>query len=99
MMIKTNQTREIIRSTAFKRSIKKLLKSGIEFKYNLDNIINLLINNKDIPRQYMDHQLADCKDFKNCRELHVKPDLLLIYRLTNDSVELLELGSHAELFE
>jgi len=33
------------------------------------------------------------------RELHVKPDLLLIYRkIENESLQLVRLGSHSEIF-
>ena len=33
-----------------------------------------------------------------CRDCHIKPDLLLIYRKTGDDVlELVRLGSHSEL--
>jgi len=33
-----------------------------------------------------------------CRDCHLKPDLILIYRKTNDNgLELVRLGSHSEL--
>jgi mRNA interferase YafQ len=68
------------------------LKSGIDFKGDFENIVDLLIYHKEIPVKYKDHQLANCKDFKDCKELHIKPDLLLVYRLSEASVELLQLG-------
>ncbi|NTU50252.1 MAG: type II toxin-antitoxin system YafQ family toxin [Desulfobulbaceae bacterium] len=34
----------------------------------------------------------------DCRDCHVKPDLILIYRKTDDNaLELVRLGSHSEL--
>ncbi|WP_288644281.1 type II toxin-antitoxin system mRNA interferase toxin, RelE/StbE family, partial [uncultured Helicobacter sp.] len=37
------------------------------------------------------------KDFKEC---HIKPDLLLVYRIIDDVLELYlaQVGSHSELF-
>lgn len=39
-------------------------------------------------------------NWKGFRECHLKPDLLLIYRLTSDgkTLELARIGSHSELF-
>jgi mRNA interferase YafQ len=38
-------------------------------------------------------------DWEGYRECHVKPDLLMIYRKTeNDLLRLARLGSHSELF-
>ena len=46
--------------------------------------------------KYVDHALrGEWKDFRDC---HEKPDLVLIYRNTgNDVLQLLRLGSHSEL--
>ena len=96
---KTTQTREIIRSKDFKRSFKRFLKSGIDIKVDLEEILDILVTYNESPMKYRDHQLKNCRDFKNCRELHVKPNLLLVYRLSDSSTELLQLGSHSDLFE
>jgi mRNA interferase YafQ len=38
-------------------------------------------------------------DWAGCRECHVRPDLLLIYRKPDaDTLRLARLGSHSELF-
>ena len=41
------------------------------------------------------------KLYKNCKECHIKPDWLLIYKFNNDELILLLLatGSHSELFK
>jgi len=33
------------------------------------------------------------------RECHIKPDLLLVYRIENGVLELVDIGSHSELFK
>jgi len=33
------------------------------------------------------------------KECHLKPDLLIVYRVYRDEVQLIDIGSHSELFE
>jgi mRNA interferase YafQ len=52
-----------------------------------------------LPEKYLDHPLKGGAEFKNCRDCHIKPDLVLIYRLMGDDVlELHQLDSHSEIF-
>lgn len=58
----------------------------------------MLANGVSLPQKYKDHLLSG--NLKGCRECHIRPDLLLIYRIHNDILELalIEVGSHLELF-
>ncbi|ECC1461956.1 type II toxin-antitoxin system YafQ family toxin, partial [Campylobacter coli] len=51
-----------------------------------------------LERKYKDHKLKG--EFKELRECHVKPDLLLIYQKQDDKLILtcINIGSHSELF-
>lgn len=61
----------------------------------LRDVLGLLLNGEPLPPRYRDHPLTgDWKDFRDC---HLRPDLVLIYRLTDDAVDLVRLGSHSEL--
>ncbi len=77
----------------FKRDAKKqylvlLTPAWIEVLY-------CLCDGLPLPNKYRDHQLTgNLKDFRDC---HIKPDLVLLYRATEDTVELVRLGSHSEL--
>ena len=59
-------------------------------------VVNLLAADQPLLRRNVDHPLSgEWKDFRDC---HVRPDLILIYRKTNDNgLELVRLGSHSEL--
>ena len=59
-------------------------------------VTNLLINKQPLPAANKDHVLRG--EWKGCRDCHLKPDLVLIYRKTADAIELVRLRSHAELF-
>jgi mRNA interferase YafQ len=98
-MTKRTTNRTIKRSKEFKRSFKRYMRSGLDCSGELESIIRLLVTDQDIPENHRDHKLAACKDFMNCRELHVRPDLLLVYRLTESTLELIQLGSHSDLFK
>ena len=58
--------------------------------------VDLLVSETPLPVANRDHPLKG--DWKGCRDCPLKPDLVLIYRKTRTSIELLRLGSHSELF-
>lgn len=74
-------------------------KSGILGK-KLDDllmeVVNLLATDKLLPRRHVDHQLTG--EWKDHRDCHIRPDLVLVYRLPDaETLELVRLGSHSEL--
>ncbi|MFZ1343229.1 type II toxin-antitoxin system YafQ family toxin [Thiothrix eikelboomii] len=78
-------------SKAFKRDITK-----IGLSEPLVEVLYLLLNNQPLPDKYRDHTLSG--GLQGFRECHVKPDLLLIYKLSDELLELARLGSHSDLF-
>jgi mRNA interferase YafQ len=85
--------RTIDRSTAFKRDFKK---HG-ELEAVLIEVLYKLLNDEALPEKYRDHSLTG--DWLGYRECHVKPDLLLIYKQSDENtLRLARLGSHSELF-
>ncbi|WP_031274763.1 type II toxin-antitoxin system mRNA interferase toxin, RelE/StbE family [Pelistega indica] len=62
----------------------------------LVEILSHLLNGTAVPEKYKDHPLkGQFKDFRDC---HVKPDLVLIYKVEGDTVVLYRLNTHSELF-
>lgn len=85
--------RTIERSSAFKRDFKK---HG-EIDAGLIQVLYKLLNDEVLPEKYRDHGLTG--DWVGYRECHVKPDLLLIYKYTEENeLRLARFGSHSELF-
>jgi mRNA interferase YafQ len=63
----------------------------------LPEIAGLLAENQPLPEKHHDHALGG--NWKNHRECHLKPDLLLIYKLPDEeTLRLVRMGSHSELF-
>ncbi len=83
-------------SSTYKRQRKKL---SIKDRELLDIVIEKLANDEILEPQYRDHALIG--NFKDYRKCHIKPNLLLIYRIYNDILELYlaQVGSHSELFK
>ncbi len=86
---------KIFRTSSFKKDYKKL---NAKEKELLKTIITKLVNGEELEDKYKDHILIG--NYLGCRECHVKPDLLLIYRVDDDILELslVRVGSHAKLF-
>ncbi len=90
--------RTIERTRRFKRDYKR--ESRGRHRAYLDSIlvpvVEALANDRPLEPRHHDHALSgDWRDFRDC---HVKPDLLLIYQKSGaDILRLVRLGSHAEL--
>lgn len=85
-------------TSRFKRDYRRE-KSGVlgkKLDTLLAEVVDLLIADKPLSRRHVDHQLAgEWKDYRDC---HIRPDLVLIYRLPDaETLELVRLGSHSEL--
>lgn len=83
--------------TTFKRDFKRVVKRGYNIKL-METVIELLANEQPLPPQYKDHSLSG--DYTDCRECHITPDWLLIYRIHNNELilSLTRTGTHSDLF-
>jgi mRNA interferase YafQ len=91
--------RTIDRSSAFKRDYKRESKG--QHRVTLDDVLRsvlvALASDQALDVRYRDHDLSG--NWAGYRECHLKPDLLLIYRKSDDdTLRLARLGSHSELF-
>ena len=83
---------------AFRRDLKQVKKSGTNYIDDIERVVALLLNDKSLPKHVQDHALSGAWKTVQARECHIKPDLLLIYAKPPGELQLLRLGSHAELF-
>lgn len=82
----------------FKKHLKLMEKRNKSSIRKIAETVNLLQKGEKLPDRFCDHELAG--NLKGNRECHILPDLLLIYRIFNDILilELVDTGSHADLF-
>ena len=91
--------RKIQTIKAFRRDLRRIKVSP---RYRtaedlLAALIELLANDRALPVAHRDHALSG--NWTDHRECHVRPDLLLIYRKPDsNTLQLVRLGSHSELF-
>lgn len=82
----------------FKRDHKREKKG--QHRATLDDdlgaVLALLVERQPLEPRHHDHALKG--EWRDHRDCHVRPDLVLIYRVTEgDVLQLVRLGSHSEL--
>lgn len=90
--------RTIERTGQFKRDYKREMKGQHRTTLVLDltAVLNALVTDEPLAARHHDHALTG--NWRDHRDCHVRPDLVLIYRLPNErTLQLVRLGSHAEL--
>jgi mRNA interferase YafQ len=85
--------------TLHKQYIKDLKKAKLN-QTNLAKLfiyVSMILNRQELPKEAKDHQLkGELKDF---REFHISGDLVVLYRIENNALQLLRIGSHNEIFK
>jgi mRNA interferase YafQ len=90
--------RQIERTKAFKRDYKKVKATPKhrDVETLLRQVLELLAADGSLPERNRDHALSG--EWKDHRDCHLKPDLVLIYRKPDKKVvQLVRLGSHSDL--
>jgi mRNA interferase YafQ len=88
--------RTLHRSSKFKTDFKKAKLSESDYAL-LKDTLKSLVEGRPLSRNLNDHPLSG--NFKGYRELHIKPDLLLVYKITQEELRLARLNSHANIFK
>lgn len=84
-------------STKFKKDYKLAKKRGYDTTL-LRAVIDLLADGETLPEKQCDHALSG--DYSGCRECHILPDWLLVYRIEKELLilALTRTGTHSDLF-
>lgn len=79
---------------------KKDFKTCVKRRYNmalLQQVIDTLRIPASLPQKNADHNLSG--NYAGCRECHISPDWLLIYRQEGNELLLYRTGTHSDLFD
>jgi mRNA interferase YafQ len=90
--------REIKQTSTFKRDLKRESKGPHRafLAQKFVAVVQALANDQPLAEKYRDHALTG--DWKEYRDCHIRPDLILIYGTPDSStLQLVRLGSHSEL--
>lgn len=87
-------------SALFKNQFK-LISKNQNLKLKVIDVITKLANGKQLENKYKDHKLVNFFGYSDCRECHVAPDCLLVYRKLDDKLVLVlvSVGKHNNVFK
>jgi len=78
--------------------IKDLKKSQLSNQHFSKYIVylSMLIQEEILPQEALDHALKG--EYLGLREFHISGDILIVYKIEKNTLMLLRIGSHAQLF-
>ncbi len=81
----------------FKKDLKKF-KYSAPILHGLNEVTKKLLLRSEMDPRYSDHRLRG--EWKGSRDCHIAPDVVLIYRIDEESELLIfeRIGSHSDLF-
>jgi mRNA interferase YafQ len=79
----------------YRKDVRLARKRGWDLK-KLNAVLDLLLAGKPLEAKHEDHPLKG--PWRGCRDCHIGPDWLLIYRDNGVEIELVRTGSHADIF-
>jgi mRNA interferase YafQ len=89
-------TKEFRQTNKFKKDYKREKKTHGDLEDLLRPVLQHLLEDKALPKKLKDHPLGG--DWKDHRDCHIKPDLVLIYSVDEEAITAVRIGSHSELF-
>ena len=81
-------------SSQFKKDFKKITKISIPYIVEVGHIIYALQRGEILHEKYVDYPLSG--NWANYRDCHIKPDLVLIYKISNSTLRLVLIASYSE---
>ena len=89
--------KELRYTRQFKKDLIRFLNQPKKLK-ELNIVLDMLRNEITLPEKYRLHILKG--EYSGCLECHIESDFLLVwYDEESDTIALLRLGSHSELFK
>ena len=86
----------LLRHKLFKKDMAKVKLADTQYtKFII--YVALLLEEKSLPSESRDHQLKG--EWQGYRECHLGGDTLLIYLMDEDSLVLVRIGTHSQLFK
>jgi mRNA interferase YafQ len=88
--------RNLFRTKTFLKEYAKIkFTDKLYFKYVI--YVSALLKGEPLPQEALDHPLK--AEYAGYRELHISGDLLLIYSIEEETIKLVRIGTHPQLFK
>jgi len=86
---------KLFRTKSFLKEYRKIkFTDKLYLKYVM--YVSILLKEESLPKEAKDHSLQG--NYANYREFHISGDLLVIYKIEEETLQLIRIGSHSELF-
>lgn len=82
---------------SFRDDTKRLYKRNIMVQDEIAPIVEKLLNQEPLPAKHKDHPLK--WDYAGYRDCHICADLVLVYKVQNDTLYLSRIGRHRDIFK
>ena len=87
---------KLLRHKLFKKDILRVKLADTQYSKFIIYVA-LLLEGKVLPEESRDHSLKG--EWQGYREFHLGGDILLIYLMNDESVVLVRIGTHSQLFK
>ncbi|MDR1704357.1 MAG: type II toxin-antitoxin system YafQ family toxin [Clostridiales bacterium] len=89
---------KVILAKKYKRDLRLAIRQGKDINL-LEMAVDILSKGTRLPPEYNDHPLKG--KYKGCRECHIAPDWLLVYKKYKDVLVVLltRTGTHQDIFD
>ena len=81
---------------AFRRDVRRDQRRGKDIE-KMWSVVDAISRGVTLPARHRAHKLAG--NWADHWECHIEPDWLLVWREADDALELVRLGTHADLFD
>lgn len=88
--------KDVRSANKFSKDLRLAQRRGCDLT-KLAVLLDLLMAGLPLPPANRDHTLKG-GEWKGCRECHIEPDWLLVYRDRKVVIELVRTGTHSDLF-
>lgn len=88
-----------MRTPIFTNRFRKDIRLSVKRNFHMEilkAVTRQLIDEMPLAPKHRDHPLQG--EYQDCRECHLSPDWLLIYRITGAEIHFLRTGTHSDLF-
>ena len=91
--------RNVSIASRFKKDFKLVQKSPRFKKWSgkFEAYVEMLRKGESLPPESRDKPMASNSEYRGCRDFHAAPDIVVLYRMTDETVELLRIGQHNNL--
>ena len=82
---------------SFRNDTKRLYKRNILVQDEIAPIVEKLLNQEQLDPKYKDHALKG--DYAGYRDCHIESNLVLVYKIQNNTLYLSRIGRHSDIFK